>query len=203
MKKTSILLVTTLVLGFISSGVAADFDFTDPKGVNNVAFSLDAPLESISGTASGISGVVSYNPADPGGTTGKIIIQAASMQVGNTKMQEHMHSKGWMNVEKYPELVFEVESLSNLQISESGTDALAVGKLTIKGKTVKIQVPVKLTYLEGALGKRFPKKKGDLLVLRSEFAIGRSQFGVKAGEKEDKVSDKIVIRLSIAGGAEK
>ncbi len=34
------------------------FDFKDPKKVNNVVFLLDAPLESINGTATGVSGTV-------------------------------------------------------------------------------------------------------------------------------------------------
>ena len=45
------------------------FDFKDPKGVNNVQFKLDAPLESITGTGTGISGRVSFDPARPAATT--------------------------------------------------------------------------------------------------------------------------------------
>ena len=43
-----------------------EFDFKDPKGVNNVIFKTDAPLESINGTATGISGKVTFDPDNPG-----------------------------------------------------------------------------------------------------------------------------------------
>jgi len=50
------------------------FDFKDPKGVNNAVFNLDAPLESVNGSASGITGTVSFDPENPAATTGKIAV---------------------------------------------------------------------------------------------------------------------------------
>jgi polyisoprenoid-binding protein YceI len=44
------------------------FDFKDPKGVNNAVFKLTAPLETIEGSASGISGTVSFDPENPAAT---------------------------------------------------------------------------------------------------------------------------------------
>ena len=46
--------------GILNAG-PIKFDFKDPKKVNNVVFLLDAPLESISGTATGVSGTVSVS----------------------------------------------------------------------------------------------------------------------------------------------
>ena len=49
--------IALLIVALTASAVAApiQFNFKDPKGVNNVVFKTDAPLESINGTASGIS----------------------------------------------------------------------------------------------------------------------------------------------------
>ena len=60
-----------------------EFDFKDPKKVNNVVFLLDAPLESINGTATGISGKVSFDPIKPESTAGKIVLDASSLHVDN------------------------------------------------------------------------------------------------------------------------
>ena len=57
---------TFLVLAGVASAALAapqTFDFKDPKGVNNAVFKLDAPLEAINGTANGISGTVTFDPA--------------------------------------------------------------------------------------------------------------------------------------------
>ena len=45
------------------------------------------------------------------------------------------------------------------------------------------------------------KVKGDLLVLRAEFVIQRSDFGLQPGKMTDKVAETIQLTLSIAGAA--
>jgi hypothetical protein len=64
-------------------------------------------------------------------------------------------------------------------------------------------VPVKLTYLRDKLGQRMPNQHGDLLVIRSNISIKRSDFNIMPGQFEDKVSDTIEITLSIAGASPK
>jgi polyisoprenoid-binding protein YceI len=187
-----------------ASVVAApiEFDFKDPKGVNNVVFKTDAPLESINGTASGISGKVTFDPANPAATKGRIVVAANSLHVGNATMKEHLHGENWMNVTKFPEMTFELDSLKNVKTEGDITTADAVGKITIKGVTKELAAPVKLTYLKDKMKAR-SGKDGDLLVVRSNFAVKRSDFGINASRGEDKVSNEIELSLSVAGMAPK
>ncbi len=62
-------------------------------------------------------------------------------------------------------------------------------------------MPIKLTYLKDKLGQRVPNMKGDLLVIRANFDIERSDFGINPGQNEDKVSNTIELTLSIAGAS--
>ena len=180
------------------------FDFKDPKGVNTVTFTLDAPLESISGAANGISGEVHFDPANPAATKGKIVVETASMQVPNAMMKEHMHGKDWMNVASHPQLVFEAESLRNVKTQGDVTTADVVGKLTLRGVTKSVTVPVKMTYLKDKLGARSNgRMQGDLLVLRANFTVKRSDFGINPGAPADKVSDEVALSLSVAGASPK
>ena len=179
------------------------FDFKDPKGVNNVQFKLDAPLESITGTATGISGTVSFDAAQPGATKGRIVLDATSLTVGNPLMGEHLRSDQWLDVAKHPSIVFEAVSFANVRSQGAQILADVSGTLTVKGITKEITVPVTLTHLPDKLGARVgdAKVKGDLLVLRTTFQINRSDFGIKAGEMTDKVAETINLSLSIAGAA--
>lgn len=179
------------------------FDFKDPKGVNNVVFKLDAPLEAINGSASGISGSVTFDPANPAAATGKIVIAASSLHVPNPTMKEHLQGSQWMDVAKHPEIIFEVKQLKNVKTEGDNTTADAVGTFTAHGVPRDLTVPVKLTYLKGRLGQRVPGKQGDLLVVRSNFAIKRADFGINPGAPADKVSDNIDLTLSIAGASPK
>jgi polyisoprenoid-binding protein YceI len=179
------------------------FDFKDPKGVNNVQFKLDAPLESITGTATGISGNVAFDTTAPGATTGRIVLDTTSLTVGNPVMAEHLKSANWLDVAKYPEITFEALQLTNVRSQGAQVLADVAGKLTVKGVTKEVIVPVTFTYLADKLGARLgdEKLKGDLLVLRANFQINRNEYNIQPGQYADKVAEVIHLSLSIAGAA--
>ena len=179
-----------------------EFDFKDPKGVNNVIFKTDAPLESINGTATGISGKVTFDPDNPGAVKGKIVVQSSSLHVGNPMQKEHLHSDKWLDVAKYPEITFEVESAKNVKTEGNVTTAEVTGKMSLHGVTRAITVPVKMTFLKDKLKAR-TGKEGDLLVIRANFKIKRRDFAINPGQFEDKVSEEIELNLSIAGAAQR
>lgn len=177
------------------------FDFKDPKGVNNVVFQLDAPLEAINGSANGVSGTITFDPKAPAATHGRLVVATQSLTVPNPVMKDHMHGPQWLDVEKHPEILFEAKELKNAKTSGNVTTGEAVGTFTLHGVTRPLSVPVKITHLADKLSQRVPNQKGDLLVLRAGFQIRRSDFGINPKAPEDKVSDTIDLTLSIAGAA--
>ena len=198
--KTNVL----FALACLSSAALASpetFDFKDPKGVNNAVFKLDAPLEAVNGNATGISGTVTFDPADPAATKGKIIVASASLHVGNSMQQQHMLGDKWLNAAQYPEITFEARELKNVKTNGDVTTADVTGAFTLKGISKEITAPVKFTYLKDKLSQRVPNQKGDLLIIRSTFNIKRSDFGIMPGQMEEKVSDTIELTLSIAGAS--
>lgn len=183
---------------------AESFDFKDPKGINNITFTIDAPLEYISGTANGISGTVEFDPAHPENTSGTITLETHTLMVANSMMRDHILGDQWMEVEKYPTITFVTTNLEGVESDGNTVKAIATGTLTIKETTKEIAVPITLTYLPGKLADRTNgNMQGDLLVLRTSFSISRSEFGINAGNNEDKVSNDILLKLSIAGAAVK
>jgi polyisoprenoid-binding protein YceI len=202
MKTVFIALLTTSLVSALSAAPQT-FDFKDPKGVNNAVFKLDAPLEAINGSANGITGTVTFDPANPGATKGRIVVAASSLHVPNPTMKEHMHGAMWLDVAKHPEITFEVQSLKNVKTTGENTTADATGSFTLHGVTKEISVPVKLTYLKDKLGQRVQRQQGDLLVIRANFTVKRSDFGINPKAPEDKVTDEINLTLSIAGASPK
>jgi len=186
------------LLGVFLSGAPKTFDFKDPKGVNTVIFQLDALLESINGSAAGISGSVSYDPEKPSVTKGVILLDASSLRVDNSVLQEHMHGEDWLNVSKFPRIEFSIDSLKKISQKDRSLHAQAEGKMTIRNVTVKMEIPVELTYLPNLLAKR-NKVAGDLLIVRSKFVVKRDDFGIRPGEYLDKVANKIEISINLAG----
>lgn len=198
------LLAALALLPLAASAAEQTFDFKDPKGVNHASFKLDAPLEAISGNASGVSGTLTIDTEKPEATKGSIVIDAKSLNVENAMMKEHMQGPDWLDVAKNPTITFTVTGLSDYKKEGDTATANVKGKFSLKGVEKEITVPAKVTLLKGKLGARTGgKMEGDLLVVRSEFTIKRSDFGVNPKAPTDKVSEEVVISLAIAGACPK
>lgn len=201
MKKTTLLTLVTAVSLASAFAKPVTFDFADPKGVNNVVFMLDAPLEAINGTAAGISGTITVDKTDPSTASGTIVIDAKSLTVPNPVMQEHLHGEKWLNTSENEQITFEIKSLKNVGVDGVKGSAIAVGTFTLMGKSKDLEVPITFHYLPGRLKERGGDVDGDLVVIRSEFSINRSDFGIQAGENTEKVAEEIKLSLSVAGSA--
>ena len=197
--------VTASLLALAGSSVAAPiaFDFKDPKGVNAIAFHLDSLLEPIAGTANDITGSVTFDPTTPGALSGTIVVATPSLTVTNSTMREHLLSDGWIDAAGHPEITFAISRLDMAKTEGNTTTGHAIGTFTLKGVSKEIKVPVKITHLAGAFGKRVnkPELGGDLLVVRGEFAISRTDYGIRPGQNEDKVADQIDLSIALVGSA--
>ena len=201
--KTKLTILAFMALTGAVLAAPQTFDFKDPKAINNAGFKLDAPLEAINGSASGISGTVTFDPENPGAAKGKIIVATASLMLPNPMQKQHMLSDKWLDAAKFPEITFESKEFKNVRTAGDTTTADVTGTFTLKGVSKEIAVPVKLTLLKDKLGERVPNQKGDLLVIRANFTIKRGDFNIMPGQFEDKVSDTIEITLSLAGASPK
>jgi polyisoprenoid-binding protein YceI len=185
---------------FSLTAIGIDFDFKDPKGVNNIIFQMDAPLESINGSGDGITGKVFFDPTKPKNTKGTIFLDAKSLHVGNPVLKEHMHGEDWLNVEKFKLIKFKLSKLDNLRKVKNDFLADAKGKMSIRNVTIEMNIPIKITYLKDLLIKR-NRTPGDLLIIRSKFIVTRDDFNIQKGQNLEKVANDIEISLNLAGAA--
>ena len=81
-------------------------------------------------------------------------MDAESLRVDNPVLQEHMHGESWLNVSKFPNIEFSLSNLRQIKKEALSIRAIADGKMTIRNVTLKMSVPVQLTYLAGMLEKR-------------------------------------------------
>ena len=113
--KTKLTILALATLAGMALAAPQTFNFKDPKGINNAGFKLDAPLESINGSASGVSGTVTFDPENPGATSGKITVATSSLMVPNPMQRQHMLSDKWLDAAKFPEISFESKEFKNVQ----------------------------------------------------------------------------------------
>jgi len=181
------------------------FDFKDPKNGNKIEFKLDAPAEKIAGTANDISGMVTFDPQNPGATRGKISVATASLTVPNAMQTTIMRGNLWLDAAKYPQIIFEAKELKNVKTSGTNTTADVTGTFTLHGVSKEVTIPVEMRYLKDKLGERLGgSQQGDLLVITStNFSIQRADFNIMSGQNLDKVADTIRLTLGVAGASPK
>jgi len=185
-------------------GESREFDFKDPKGVNAMTFMLDTPIEPIVGLAGGIAGKITFDPEKPHDLRGRLTVEAASLIVPQPKMQEHLHSADWLDVARYPQICFEIVEARNVRtIGPNVFEMDLVGDFSCRGVTARLAVRTKVSYLPDHYGKRMHRGAGDLLVLRAEFVIRRSDFGIRPDVPAEAMADEIQIRAGIVGMWEK
>jgi polyisoprenoid-binding protein YceI len=113
---------------------------------STLSFISDAPGERIVGTASGISGSIQTDLANPAATTGTIQFPVSSMETGNAMRDRHMQGEQWLNGDANPNIVFTIERIDNPTVSTNGnrTDitGTAVGTVTINGVAAPVQAQV-------------------------------------------------------------
>lgn len=199
MYKTVSIVLSVLALQTLANATQS-FNFEDPKGVNTIRFTLDAPLESISGTTNGVTGNIDFDIDNPEQTSGTIQVDATSITVPNPVMQDHIHGEKWLNTSTNDKITFTTKSLANVVKKDQIVTADVKGTFTLNGVSKELSLPVTFTYLKGKLADRSNgQMEGDLLVLRANFSINRSEFGIMPGQATDKVAEEVFLTLALAG----
>ncbi|MCS6807256.1 MAG: YceI family protein [Bacteroidota bacterium] len=164
-------------------------------GNNQVQFHSKAPLEEINGTAS-VTGSFSFDPSNIEATHGKIVVPVNSMQTGIELRNKHLMSKDWLDEESYKEIVFDVKSISSVQIVSSAqgkgvAKGIAEGVLFLHGVSKQISCPIELTYIE----------KGDVVMVKTEMSVSLRDFNIsgKRGIVGSKVAETIAVKATMFG----
>jgi polyisoprenoid-binding protein YceI len=179
---------------------AQSFNLKDERGRNQAAFFSKTPIEDITGTASGISGIVSLDPANVAKTIKATInVDVATMKTGIGMRDDHVKSDSWLNAEKYPSISFALKELKKIkQKAPNVLEGIASGEFTMHGTNVPMEIPVTLTYVvESEQSKK--RAPGDLLSVRGKGKLQLSKFGIKNDVIGLKVADDIEFELNAVG----
>ncbi|MBO3697510.1 YceI family protein [Roseivirga sp. E12] len=105
----------------------------------------------------------------------RFVIQAKSIDTGISDRDDHLRSKDFFDVEKYPEIVFEGTSIE--QIGEAYE---LHGNLTMHGVTKAVEIP----FRANKLGK-------SEIAISFEWKLNRKDFGVGVGFKHTSIKNFI------------
>lgn len=134
-RRTIVILSTCLAVPAISAADGTKFTVRD-DGKSKATFVSDAPLETMTGTTSNLTGSLSVDPSDISKTTGSFRAPVVSLRTGNELRDEHLRGDGWLDAKKYPNIDFEI---SEVILGKKGAAELKPKKDT------KVEVKGKLT----------------------------------------------------------
>ncbi|MEM5438382.1 YceI family protein [Paraburkholderia diazotrophica] len=130
---------------------------------------------------------VSFDPSKPTSGSAQVTIDTSSYDLGDESYNEQVRGKEWFDSKTYPTATF-VSSA----IAPAGANQFKVtGKLTMKGKSQTVVVPVTVT------------KQGAAQVYDGSVSVKRSQFDIGTGEWKDTsvVADDVTIKFHIVAAS--
>lgn len=154
------------------------------SSVSAVFKQMNVPVE---GRFSRFNADVHFDPANAAASSAKLDVEVASLDLGSPDYNKEVAGDEWFDAAHFPHATF-----VSTQIKAGANGAWTVaGKLTIRGKTTDVVVPV--TY----------HKDGANQVFDGALPIKRLAYGVGTGEWKDTsiVADDVQIKFHIVTAA--
>lgn len=128
-----------------------------------------------------VSGTIDFDLANPASGKAQLSVALASFDLGEPEYSKEVQKKEWFNTAQFPQATFASSS-----IKTAGAGKLLVqGKLTIKGKTLDVSLPVAF------------KQEGKAVIFEGQLPIKRLYFNIGEGEWKDTdtLADDVVIKF--------
>jgi polyisoprenoid-binding protein YceI len=153
--------VAVALLGTGSPCAADPVRFQVQPDASELTFKATSRLQNASGRFRRFSGGVTVDPANLATAQVTLAVEAASIDTGNTRRDNHLRTQDFFDVDRYPSISFQ-----SLRVEGAGPRFTLVGRLTMRGVTREITVPVSVEI------------SGDTLTASGDFSVNRQDYGL-------------------------
>ena len=175
-----------LMAGLLLSPALAETYTIDPAH-SNVTFRIRHLLSEMEGRFNDFGGTIDFDPARPEAAKVNLVVQVKSIDTANTKRDDHLRSKDFFEVEKFPTATF--VSTAAKKIDDKNLEVS--GNFTLHGVTKPMTVKVRIYGpAETASGKR--------VGAGTEFTLDRRAYGVNSwNDPKAVLGDEVTMRLNV------
>ena len=118
----------------------------------------------------------------PSASQVRLVVEARSIDTGNAERDEHLRSKDFLFVEKYPTITF-----VSTAIAGTSSTYTVQGDLTMHGVTQRLTIPVTV------------EQRQNDIVVRGNISLSRKAFGITYNAFFNPVQDKVDVIFAIVG----
>ncbi len=151
-----------------ATGASLTFTFTQADATNHGAFGK-------------FSTELVYDDKNPVAGKLDVTVQIASLDTQDQDRDDTLKSEDLMNVAKFPTAHY------SASIQSTAGDLVAVGKLTLRGVTRDLRIPVKIQSTGGGV-----TISGETAIKRLDFGIGRGEW-----KATDTVGDEVKLQFKV------
>lgn len=153
LQMTGVAILSLLFFGQGAFGAARSWEMD--KAHSNIYFFIDHIFSKVHGQFDDFTAVVNFDPENLQESKFVFTINTDSIDTNIAKRDKHLQSADFFDAAKYPAITFE-----SATITDAGNGMYQVaGKLTIKGESYDLTLPLKLAGI-----KEHPAKKGSEVI---------------------------------------
>jgi len=174
-------------------------------GGSRIQFLSDAPLETINGVSTKVTGTVTVDPADLSGARGSLSAETGALRTGIDLRDEHLRSDTWLDSRRYPNATFEltgVEGASTLTANQQAQVRVR-GRFTLHGVTKNVVATARVRWMPLTDDMRStPGITGDVLRVSASFMVRLTDYDISVPTiVRLKVANEIRVNVNFRGVA--
>ncbi|AXY74857.1 YceI family protein [Paraflavitalea soli] len=155
-----------LIIGMLAGLFLYAQEYIPADNGSSVKFKVKNFGLAVTGTFTGLQGVIVFNATNPPSSNFNVSVDAASIETGINLRNNHLRGEDYFDVKQYPRISF---ASSRVTAADQTGSFYLVGKLTIRNVTKDIGFPFTATATEN--GYVFD---GNFRVNRHDFKVGGS-----------------------------
>ena len=193
--RVSLILAVCMAAPAISHADATTYRVRN-DGKSRVTFVSDAPLETMTGKSSKVTGSITVDPADITKTKGSFKVPVVSLSTDNDLRDEHLQGDGWLDAKNNPFVHFEI---SEIVLGKKGNKELK------NGKDSKVEVKGKFTahgITQPVTAKGTVNWSGNAIRIKASFPVDLTAHSISVPSiVRLKVANEIQVSVDLRGSA--
>ncbi len=197
-------LFLVLHTGGTASAQARTFHVRNDGG-SRIQFISDAPLETITGVSSHVTGDLTIDPNNLAQSRGTIAVRVATIRTGIDLRDEHLRADNWLDAQRYPNATFEITRVEGAERLEPNRVAnLRIhGRFTIHGVTHDVVANARVRLIPLTDEMRANHITGDVIRGQASFRLLLTDYNVSVPlPVRLKVANEIRVNVTIRAVAD-